>query len=327
MSTNVLAPIVGIGEVLWDLLPAGPRLGGTTANFAILSARLGNRAALVSRIGQDPLGDQALQQLHAITDGSPFDLSPLQRSSALPTGTVSVALDPQGRPQYQIHAPVAWDEITLTPDLLTLAARAAVIGYGTLAQRADPSASTIRAFLDAASPACVRVCDVNLRMPFCSPQTARWSLQHATVLKISDEELPQLSLLLVDAGLLAAPLPHPPAHDNDAALTSWATHAAHTLLAAAPHCQLIAITLGPHGSLLVNRNGHHRHPGFPITVADTIGAGDAFTAGLTHAYLRDSSLEHISTVANLCGSFVASQQGATPEFPADLLARLQSTLA
>jgi fructokinase len=164
-------------------------------------------------------------------------------------------------------------------------------------------------------------------MPFCTPEIARWSLQHATILKVSDEELPQLSILLRDAGLLAGELPHTPAHNNDDALTAWATHAAHTLLNATPSCRLVAITLGPHGSLLASRNATHRHPGFPVAVSDTIGAGDAFTAGLTHAYLRDSSLKHISTVANLCGSYVASQPGATPELPATLLTTIQSTLS
>ncbi len=327
MSTNLVSPIVGIGELLWDLLPSGQRLGGTTANFSILAARLGNAATLVSRVGRDSLGDQALFQLDAIVAGSSFDISHIQVSPTLPTGTVTVSLDPEGRPRYQIDAPVAWDEISLTPQLLDLAAQASVIGYGTLAQRATPSASTIRTFLDAASPACVRVCDVNLRMPFCTPLSARWSLQHATILKISDEELPQLSLLLRDTGLFKAEIPLAPAHDDPAALTAWATQAAYTLLESAPGCRLIAITLGPHGSLLASRTDTCRHPGFPTTVADTIGAGDAFTAGLVHAWLRNSSLEHISTVANLCGSYVASQQGATPEFPADLLTTIKSKLA
>lgn len=326
MPTLAASPIVGIGELLWDMLPSGPRLGGTTANFSILSARLGNHATLVSRIGQDTLGDRALQQLRAIVADTPFDLSHIQSSLTLPTGTVAVTLDPAGRPQYQIIAPVAWDELTLTPDLLALAASASVVCYGTLAQRADPSASTIRSFLEATSPTCVRVCDVNLRMPFCTPAIARWSLQHATLLKVSDEELHQLSVLLRDSGLLDAAFPHAPSHDSDAALTDWATHAARTLLAATPTCRLVAITLGPHGSLLVSRDATHRHPGFPVTVADTIGAGDAFTAGLTHAYLRDSSLESISAVANLCGSYVASQPGATPELPAALLTTIHSTL-
>jgi fructokinase len=110
-------------------------------------------------------------------------------------------------------------------------------------------------------------------------------------------------------------------------LTSWATDAAVALLHSAPQTKLVAITLGPHGSLLADRSGVFRHEGIAVKVADTIGAGDAFTAGLVHAYLQSTSLEHISQVANLCGSFVASQQGATPELPADLLASIQREFA
>lgn len=324
MPQHPSSPVVGIGEVLWDLLPSGPRLGGTTANFSILCARLGERAALVSRIGKDEFGERAMTQLREIVEGYSFDLDHVQTSETLPTGTVTVTLDAEGRPQYTIDAPVAWDEITLTPDLIELAGQARVVCFGTLAQRLQPSSNAIRAFIESTAPECVRVCDVNLRMPFCTPEVLRWALDHATVLKISDEELPQLMHMLVVDGHVSEEIGAAP--EDPAALTEWAGHAARLLLAAAPHTDLVAITLGPHGSLLANRDGMFRHNGVRVTVADTIGAGDAFTAGLVHAYLHDSSLEHISTVANLCGSFVASQQGATPELPAELLKTIQAAI-
>jgi fructokinase len=323
MHSSPAFPIVGLGEVLWDLLPSGPRLGGTTANFSVLTARLGGHAALVSRIGQDELGAAAMQQLRQI-EGVSFDLSHVQTSSTLSTGTVTVTLDAQGRPQYTIDEPVAWDEIMLTPDLIELAGQARVVCFGTLAQRRQPSSLTIRAFLEATSLDCVRVCDVNLRMPFCTHEVLQWALDHATVLKISDEELPELMHMLRQSGRVTTdPGPTP---TDSASLTAWAETAATALLAAAPHTDLVAITLGPHGSLLANRSGVYRHNGVPVKVADTIGAGDAFTAGLVHAHLRDSSLESISIVANLCGSYVASQQGATPALPAELLATIRSIL-
>ena len=325
MPTRSTAPIVGIGELLWDLLPAGARLGGATTNFTLLCARLGNAAALITRIGRDNFGAEALDELSTLAKGVPFDLTHIQESPVLPTGTVCVTLDSAGRPHYTIEAPVAWDEITLTPDLLALAARASAICFGTLVQRTEPSGPTLRALVEATSPACIRICDMNLRMPFCTSEVASWSLAHATVLKVSDEELPQLSSLLKQANILSQALTPPPT--DAAALTLWATAAAQTLLAAAPLCQLVAITLGPHGSLLADRSRTHRDPGFSVKVADTIGAGDAFTAGLVHAYRHQTTLERISTVANLCGSYVASQQGATPAFPADLLATIQSTLS
>jgi fructokinase len=322
MHSSPLSPVVGIGEVLWDLLPSGPRLGGTTANFSILSARLGEDAALVSHVGQDEFGAAAMRELFGIT-GVSFDLSHIQTSATLPTGTVTVRLDAEGRPQYTIDEPVAWDEIMLTPNLIELAGKASVVCFGTLAQRNKRSSQTIRAFVEATSTKCVRVCDVNLRMPFCTPEVLGWALDHATVMKISDEELPQLMHMLRLEGRLAAEIVPAPAHS--ASLTEWAGDAAKALLRAATQTELVAITLGPHGSVLANCDGVYRHPGVAVNVADTIGAGDAFTAGMVHAYLQDSSLERISHVANLCGSYVAGQQGATPELPPELLATIRST--
>jgi fructokinase len=309
---------------LWDLLPAGPRLGGTTANFSVLCARLGEAAALVSRVGYDELGAAAMRQLQQIVPGPSFNLEHIQTSASLPTGTVTVRLDAEGRPHYTIDEPVAWDEIALTPDLIELAGQASVVCFGTLAQRNQPSSRSIRAFLEATAPQCVRVCDVNLRMPFCTPEVLGWALDHATVLKISDEELPELTRLLRIQGRLEREIDAAPVDAES--LTRWASNAANTLLAAAAETKLVAITLGPNGSLLANRNGTHRHKGLPVKVADTIGAGDAFTAGLVYAYLRDSSLEQIAAVANLCGSYVASQEGATPELPAEVLSAIHTTL-
>jgi fructokinase len=324
MPSSPSSPIVGIGELLWDLLPAGPRLGGTTANFSVLCARLGEAAALVSRVGEDELGAAAMRQLRQIAPRAFFNLEHIQTSDALPTGTVTVRLDVEGRPHYTIDEPVAWDEITLTPDLIELAGQASVVCFGTLAQRRQPSARSIRAFVEATAPECVRVCDANLRMPFCTPEVLAWALDHATVLKISDEEMPELTRLLHLQGRIETEMGAAPV--DPAALTEWAGDAALALLAAAPQTELVAITLGPNGSLLANREGTHRHMGFPVKVADTIGAGDAFTAGLVYAYLRDTSLEHIGAVANLCGSYVASQEGATPELPGEVLSAIHAAL-
>jgi len=321
MSSSFSAPIVAIGELLWDLLPSGPRLGGTTTNFAVLCARLGQFSALASRVGNDALGRKALQQLRETASSANFNAGFVQTSTTLPTGTVSVTLDADGRPQYGIDVPVAWDEIELSPQLLELAGLASVVCFGTLAQRRSPSCESIHVFVQATAPACVRVCDVNLRMPFCTAEKLRWSLQHATLLKVSDEELPEV------ARLLDLPIEQAPAHNQAEALTRWAADAASSLLTAAAECRLVAITLGPHGSLLADRAQTHRHLGFPVTVADTIGAGDAFTAGLVHGYLAGASLAGISTAANLCGSYVASQQGATPELPTKLLAAIRAALS
>jgi fructokinase len=328
MLPSTTSPNVAIGELLWDLLPTGARLGGTTANYAILSARLGDQSALVSCLGDDELGHEAADRLSALASDpeddsearTNFDLSFLQTSPDLPTGTVAVTLDGEGIPRYGIVTPVAWDAIQLSPELLKLAVSATAICFGTLAQRHEISRSTIRGFIQAARPECTRVCDLNLRSPFCTQEVLRWSVEHADVLKVSDEELPEVGRLL-DQPLLAAGIPH-----KAVDLTTIAESAAQTLLELAPQCRLVAITLGSHGSLLADRSGTYRHPGYSVKVVDTIGAGDAFTGGMVHAYARQASLRQISDIANRCGSYVASQPGATPKLPRELLESIRELL-
>ena len=325
MRSNSLAPTLAIGELLWDIIPSGARLGGASTNFAVLSARLGEFAALISCIGDDTLGHEAAENLAALASGpgtkAHLDLSGIQISRTLPTGTVGVSFDESGRPNYEIHNPVAWDAILVSEQLLDLARSAAVICFGTLAQRHDISRHAIRTLIQAAGPQCVRVCDLNLRAPFCSVEVIRWCIQHTDVLKISDEELPEVARLLGEPAL-AAGFPV----TSEEGLTAAATQCAQALLDYAPECRMVSITLGPHGSLLADRSGSNRHKGFVVHVVDTVGAGDAFTAGLVHAYLRGASLAHISEVANRCGSHVASQSGATPELPPTLLSDIQTLL-
>jgi fructokinase len=323
MVSSPVSPIVAIGEVLWDLLPAGPRLGGATTNFAVLTTRLGGYAALVSAVGDDALGTEATRQLHALVSADAeatqhLDLSALQTARMLPTGTVSVTLDGHGRPNYTIHAPAAWDAIEVTLALSALAHRASAVCLGTLAQRAVRSRFSIRTFVQSLRPDCVRIVDINLRSPFANSETLEWCLAHADVLKVSDEELPHVAQLL-GRSELAYGFPD----ESGIELTSAATEAAFRLLEFAPQCRLVAITLGPNGSLLADRDSSYRHPGIPTRVVDTVGAGDAFTAGLVHAHLRGLGLETISQIANTCGSFVASQLGATPELPSALLQQLR----
>ena len=309
--------VLAVGEVLWDLLPSGPRLGGTNANFAVACARLGHASALVSCVGDDPLGSQARATLAAQSAGSAFDATLIQTTAEVPTGTVSVLLGPGGQPQYGISTPAAWDRILATPEAQTRAAAAGALCFGTLAQRDEPSRSAIQALVEAARSA-VRVFDVNVRLPFCSPEVVEWSLRHADLVKISEEEL---ELVL---GMFGSPA-------RLEASSPWEMeeleNAAHTVLAYAPDCRLVAVTLGPRGSLLVSRTAVHRHPGFPITVEDTVGAGDAFTAGMTHAYLHGGSLAAINEVGNLCGSYVATQPGAMPPYPGVLLEAIAAALA
>jgi fructokinase len=303
MTGDAAPRIVGIGELLWDILPAGPRLGGAPANFTVMCAHLGNRGVLVSSVGQDDYGKRA-RNLLAQPD---LDLQQLQLDGSHSTGTVEVTFSVDRQPHYTIARNVAWDFIRSTSGLIAEAPAAAAVCFGTLGQRMEVSRGAIRAFIEATPRDCVRVCDINIRMPDCNAETLFWSMAHATIIKVSEEELPQAFSFLAELGFIAEQAP----------LT--AENAAQALLGFFPDCKVIATTLGSAGSLVVSRERACRHPGFPVKVVDTVGAGDAFTAGMLHAYLRGGSLAQMAEAGNLCGSYVASQAGATPALPAELV--------
>jgi fructokinase len=308
--SEIKAPqIVATGELLWDLLPSGARLGGAPANFAVFCARLGNRTVLVSSVGSDDYGRAARRLLVQPN----LDLRQLQNSETYPTGTVEVSFSADNQPSYKINPGVAWDFIALTPELLEVAQAADAVCFGTLGQRHEVSRSTIRSLLEGTAPGCVRVCDVNIRMPDCSPEILRWSMAHATIIKVSEEELPLVFSFLDGLGATTRIVLTPEI-------------AACALLENFPDCELVATSLGAQGSLLTNREGSFRHSGYPIKLVDSVGAGDAFTAGLLHAYLRGASLPQMAEVGNLCGSYVAGQQGATPPLSAELIDRIGTLL-
>ena len=287
--------VLGIGELLWDMLPEGARLGGAPANFTVMAGRLGDHAVILSRIGRDELGRRAV----GILDPLPSDESFIQVDPGHETGRVTVSLK-DGQPEYIIHQPAAWDAMELSDEWVQLAARADAICFGTLAQRSVASRQTIQTLAAETSSACVRVFDVNLRTPFYTAEVLEESLELATVVKMNDLEVPQVLGLL---GMTAEE------RTDAAALKAGAGR----LLEEFPGLQLVAITRGGHGSLLVRRDEWHEHPGVQIKVADTIGAGDAFTAAMTHYLLRGASLRTLNEAGNRWGSWVASQSGAMPE--------------
>lgn len=283
--------------MLWDLLPDGPRLGGAPANFSVMAGRLGNHAAILSRIGRDDLGREAVHLL----DPLPADTSFLQIDPVHETGRVTVAFN-DDRTQYVFHEPVAWDSMELSDEWVRLAERADALCFGSLAQRSIESRQTIQTLAAQAPSRCIRVFDVNLRPPFYSSEVIQESLELATVMKMNDAEVPLVLALL---GM--------PVDENGA--TASLRAGAERLLAEFPTLDMVAITRGGNGSLLVRRDEWHEHPGFPIKVADTIGAGDAFTAAMTHYLLRGAELPVLNEAGNRWGSWVASQCGAMPELP------------
>jgi fructokinase len=292
--------VVGLGELLWDLFPAGKQLGGALANFAYITSLLGDEGIPASRLGQDALGEEAILRLREVNLPTAF----IQEDVDHPSGTVQVEVDGAGQPRFEISESVAWDFLDWTPQWQTLAQQADAVCFGSLAQRSERSRDTIRNFVIACRRNAVRVFDVNLRQNFYTAQVLAESMKLATIVKLNHEELPRIMRLF--------DLEHHREEDSAGRLLSL-----HDL-------KLVCVTRGNGGSLLISAGECSEHPGFKVKVADTVGAGDAFTAALVHGYLRGASLAQISENANRAGAWVASQSGATPS---PNTAGLQQTLA
>jgi fructokinase len=293
--------VVGLGEVLWDLLPQGKQLGGAPANFAYMSALLGHRAVVASRVGADALGQELRTRLADLG----VDSLKVETDGDHPTGTVAVHLDARGQPSYDITRDVAWDFLAWTPEWKRLAAEADVICFGSLAQRSAESCATIQSFLRASRPGAIRIFDVNLRQQFFSSDILAESLSLANVAKLNDAELPVVMRLL---GL---------EHRDEK--SSAATLRRDFGL------ELVSITRGSRGSVLLRGDDCDDHSGFAVQVADLVGAGDAFTAALAHHLLRESPLGVANAAANRLGAWVASRRGATPPGDPEVLRKVRNS--
>ncbi len=225
----------------------------------------------------------------------------IQKDADHPTGTVKVEVDRTGQPRFEISESVAWDFLEWTPQWQNLAQQADAVCFGSLAQRSDRSRTTIGRFLAASRKNAVRVFDVNLRQNFYTTQVLAESMKLATIVKLNHEELPKImrSFELETRG------------EEDSARQLLSSH----------ELKLVCVTRGNGGSLLVSADECSEHPGFKVKVADTVGAGDAFTAALVHGYLRGTPLAQINETANRVGAWVASQSGATPALKAGSLAK------
>jgi len=290
--------IVGLGEILWDMLPAGKQLGGAPANFAYHAQALGAKGTVASCIGQDTLGEEVLQQLRDVN----LDTQYISIDPDHPTGTVSVELDSDGKPDYIIHEQVAWDFIPFGPALEALAGQAHAVCFGSLCQRASASRQTIQRFLAATDPACIRVFDINLRQAFYSPDIIRDMLDVCQVLKLNDEELPVLAQMLHVEG------------DERSLLSE---------LQRRYDLQMIALTKGAAGSVLFSADQvSYQRTEEKLEIADTVGAGDAFTAAVCLGLLQERDLDTINRAANKLAAFVCTQHGAMPSVPRSLVAGL-----
>jgi fructokinase len=286
--------VAAIGEVLWDTIGAERYLGGAPFNFAVHCRHLGARSALVSRVGQDELGDQALAQ----AQGLGVDASLIQRDVEHPTGQVYVTLRADGEPEFDICTGVAYDYLAATPEALACVRTADVVCFGTLAQRHPVARRSVAALLEAAERALV-VCDLNLRPPHYSVDVVRDSLARCRLLKLNCDELRALQAMLRQDDL-----------DEDGFLL----HLLETY-----DLELVCVTMGTGGCVL--RTGLKRvvSPGYACRVIDTVGSGDAFAAALVVDYLAGRPLAEAADFANLVGAYVATQRGATPPLAPDTL--------
>lgn len=278
--------VLCMGEVLWDSLPSGLFLGGAPHNVAYHLARLGVQACMVSRLGDDVLGREAMSRL--VESG--LDSSHVQLDPVLQTGFVRVALGAEGGPVYDIVRPAAWDRIEMSDSLRAAATQARAVVFGSLAQRDPVSRSTIR---EVVSEAALAVLDVNLRWPFVDRDVVTESMRLADVVKMNREELQVI-----------------------AGWHGWSAEPRKSILDLADTygSSIVCITRGNQGALLWNRGSWTESPGFPVEVRDTVGSGDAFLAALLAAHLQGLPDDRCLAQACRLGAFVATRTGATPAY-------------
>lgn len=278
--------VVGIGEILWDMLPQGKQLGGAPANFAYHVCRLGGNGWAVSAISDDPLGNEINEIL------STKNLHTALAEVSAPTGTVQVTLDAAGVPSYDITENVAWDMIPFTPALEEMAKETEAVCFGTLAQRSEISRNTIMKFISCMPADSLKVYDINLRQNYYSEEIISRSLEVSDILKINDEELETVSALF--------------------GLEGTQTERCRALIERFS-LKLVILTKGDKGSDVVTALAEHSVVPGKIEVADTVGAGDAFTAAFVVSYLRGESLAEAHEKAGEVSSYVCTKSGAMPD--------------
>jgi len=290
--------IVGMGEALWDVLPEGKKIGGAPANFAYHVSLFGFDSRVVSAVGNDALGEEILEV---------FKEKQLKHQLQVvnyPTGTVQVTLDSAGIPLYEIKEGVAWDNIPFTDDLKRLALSTRAFCFGSLAQRNEVSRTSINRFLDAMPDGDeqLKIFDINLRQGFYTKEIIRESCQRCNVLKINDEELVAISRMFGYPGI-------------DLQDKCW-------ILLAKYNLKMLILTCGTNGSYVFTPGVVSFQETPRVPVADTVGAGDSFTAAFCASLLKGKSVPEAHKLAVEVSAYVCTQSGAMPELPQVLKDRL-----
>lgn len=289
--------VIAIGEIVWDCLPAGKQLGGAPLNFAFFAKELGAQAYAVSAIGVDELGDETLQ----VASATGVNLDFVQRND-LPTSRVLVTLDDKGIPQYEIVEGVAWDAIECPDSILDLVRDASVICWGSLAQRTEKSRQSVLSMLAAAPASCLKVFDINIRQHYYSQEVIKASLKYADILKLNEDELPLVAEMLGMTG-------------NEDEIISEIIEK-YSL-------KYVVYTHGADFSRVYGAEGLLSHQDTPkVTVADTVGAGDSFTAVLVTSLLQGKDVAAAHALAVEVAAFVCTQHGAINSLPAEIISKL-----
>ena len=286
--------IVGMGEALWDVLPEGKKIGGAPANFAYHVSQFGFDSRVVSAVGRDELGEEIMKVFNE------KKLKMQIEQVDYPTGTVQVTLDDEGVPCYEIKEGVAWDNIPFTDELKRLALSTRAVCFGSLAQRNDVSRATINRFLDTMPDidGQLKIFDINLRQDFYSKEVLRESFHRCNVLKINDEELVTISRMFGYPGI-------------DLQDKCW-------ILLAKYNLKMLILTCGVNGSYVFTPGEISFVETPKVEVADTVGAGDSFTATFVAAILKGKPVAEAHKLAVEVSAYVCTQNGAMPELPARL---------
>lgn len=289
--------IVGLGEVLWDVFPEGKQLGGAPANFAYHAGQFGLHSVAVSALGQDDLAQETIEALES--KGLRYELPRV----AFPTGTVQIQLDDQGVPTYDICEGVAWDNIPFTPEVENIARNARAVCWGSLAQRNEVSRQTIHQFLKATPKDCLKIFDINLRQNFYNEEIIQQSLKMCNVLKINDEELVTIGRLFGYPGL-------------DISNKCW-------LILGKYNLDMLVLTCGVNGSYVFTPGAMSFVETPKVEVADTVGAGDSFSATFCSAVLNGMPVAEAHKLAVEVSAYVCTQSGAMPVLPTEFVQRVR----
>lgn len=296
--------VIGLGEALFDCLPTGRKLGGAPANFAYHVSQFGFDSCAISAIGDDELGQEIIDTFDKV--GLHYCLPKVD----FPTGTVQVTLNDKGIPQYEICLGVAWDNIPLTEELLSMAKEAKAVCFGSLAQRSATSRATINAMLEAMPADTLKVLDINLRQQWYNREIIENSLHHCNILKINDEELdivaPMLLSIKTDPSALIA---------QDKEKTLRVCRALIELY----ELRLLILTCGTNGSYVITKDACSFVETPKVEVADTVGAGDSFTGAFIAKLLQGADITQAHEIAVKVSAFVCTQSGAMPILPKEFV--------